>query len=118
HRRKTGRLLTSALTLGGRIAQTEQTDLAKLSKYGECIGLAFQVVDDLLDLRGEQEKLGKSVQKDAQRGKLTYPALLGEAESRKRASALVAEAIACTEPFGERGRRLVALAQFVLERDH
>ncbi|MEX0726244.1 MAG: polyprenyl synthetase family protein [Planctomycetaceae bacterium] len=118
HRRKTGRLLTSALTLGGRIAQTEQTDLAKLSKYGDCIGLAFQIVDDLLDLRGEQEKLGKSVQKDAQRGKLTYPALLGETESRQRAGALVAEAVACLEPFGERGRRLASLAHFVLERDH
>ncbi len=118
HRRKTGRLLTCALILGGRIAQSDETALANLSKYGDCIGLAFQIVDDLLDLRGDQQKLGKSVRKDADRGKLTYPSLLGETESRDRACHLVAEAIACMEPFGDRGRRLAALARFILERDH
>ena len=80
--------------------------------------LAFQIVDDLLDLRGDQQKLGKGVRKDADRGKLTYPSLLGETESRQRACHLVAEAIACVEPFGDRGRRLASLARFILERDH
>ena len=118
HRRKTGRIIRSALTLGGRIAGTDVAALGTLDHYGTCIGLAFQIADDLLDITGTQEKLGKGVGKDAAHRKLTYPGLLGEARSRTMARELIDEACRAIAPWGDRGRRLEALAQFVLERDH
>ena len=80
--------------------------------------MAFQITDDLLDIVGEQEKMGKGVRKDAKLGKLTYPFLLGIQESRKRARSLIAEACRALSGFGEASQRLEALAHFVLERDH
>jgi geranylgeranyl diphosphate synthase, type II len=118
HLRKTGRLLRSALTLGGRVAGARPEDLDRLARYGENVGLAFQIADDLLDIVGEQEKMGKGVRKDANLGKMTYPALLGIPESRERARSLIAEACGALSGFGEASRRLEALAHFVLERDH
>jgi geranylgeranyl diphosphate synthase, type II len=118
HIRKTGRLLCSALTLGGRIAGADAGTLEFLTIYGKSVGLAFQIADDLLDVRGDGDKMGKRVQKDAGRGKLTYPSLLGEHKSREKARALIDEACRAIAPLGERGRRLEALAHFVLERDH
>jgi geranylgeranyl diphosphate synthase type II len=118
HRRKTGRLLCAALTMGGRIGGAGAEALEHLERYGTKVGLAFQIVDDLLDIVGEQAKMGKGVQKDASHGKLTYPALLGVEESRERARALIAQACCSLATFGERRRHLEALARFVLERDH
>ena len=118
HRRKTGRLLCAALTMGGRVAGASPEAIESLERYGAKVGLAFQIVDDLLDIVGEQVKMGKGVRKDASHGKLTYPALLGVEESRQRARALVAQACCSIAPFGERRRHLEALARFVLERDH
>lgn len=118
HRRKTGALLSSALSMGARVAQADAETVERLVEYGRCLGLAFQITDDLLDVRGNAASLGKAAQKDASRGKLTYPSLLGEEESLLRARALLADACRCVEPLGERGQRLEALAQFVLERDH
>jgi geranylgeranyl diphosphate synthase type II len=104
--------------MGGRIAGASPEVLASLSQYGENIGLAFQITDDLLDIVGEQEKMGKGVRKDAKLGKLTYPFLLGIQESRKRARSLIIEACRALSGFGEASQRLEALAHFVLERDH
>lgn len=118
HRRKTGRLIRSALTLGGRIAQADVATLGTLDHYGTCIGLAFQIADDLLDVTGTQDKLGKGVGKDADHGKLTYPGLIGIGPSRQKAQQLIDEACAAVAPWGERGRHLQAMARFVLERDH
>ena len=118
HRRKTGALLASALTMGARIGQAGNEDLHRLASYGRCLGLAFQITDDLLDVCGTSLNMGKMVNKDASRGKLTYPSLLGGEASVLRAQCQVAEACEWIAPFGERGRRLEALAQFVLERDH
>ncbi len=118
HRRKTGILITCSLTMGGRIAQVDAARLDVLRKFGQCVGLAFQITDDLLDVSGNPEKLGKGVQKDAEAGKLTYPGLLGVAESRRRADALIDEASALAETFGPAGRHLVELAKFVGQRDH
>jgi geranylgeranyl diphosphate synthase, type II len=118
HRRKTGRLLCAALTMGGRIGGADAEALAHLERYGTNVGLAFQIVDDLLDIVGEQSKMGKGVRKDATHGKLTYPSLLGVEESRERARALVAQACCSVAAFGERKRHLEALARFVVERDH
>jgi geranylgeranyl diphosphate synthase, type II len=118
HRRKTGRLLCAALTLGGRIGGAGPEAIENLERYGTKVGLAFQIVDDLLDIVGEQAKMGKGVHKDASHGKLTYPALLGVEESRERARALIAQACCSLAAFGDRRRQLEALARFVLERDH
>lgn len=118
HRRKTGRLLCSALTLGARVAQADAAKLTRLRNYGLLIGLAFQITDDLLDIRGNAEKVGKGVNKDAALGKLTYPSLLGVEASERRAQNLIAEACELIETFGDRGRMLRELAQFILNRDH
>lgn len=118
HRRKTGRLIRSALTLGGRIAQADVATLGTLDYYGTCIGLAFQIADDVLDVTGSQEKLGKGVGKDASLGKLTYPGLIGLDRSRQMAQELIDEACHAIAPWGERGQRLGAMARFILERDH
>jgi geranylgeranyl diphosphate synthase type II len=118
HRRKTGALLASALTMGARIGGAGNEDLHRMASFGRCLGLAFQITDDLLDVCGTVQTLGKAVQKDASRGKLTYPSLLGEEASLLRAQCQIAEACKWIEPFGERGRRLESLAHFVLERDH
>lgn len=118
HRRKTGKLLSGALVLGARVARANAGTVNMLRQYGDAVGLAFQITDDLLDISGEKEKMGKAVRKDAEQGKLTYPALLGESESRQRAQDLIATACRNIASLGEQGRRLEALARFVLERDH
>ncbi|MCA9025968.1 MAG: polyprenyl synthetase family protein [Planctomycetaceae bacterium] len=117
HRRKTGRLLCSALTMGGRIAGANPQTLRSLTTYGEAIGLAFQIADDLLDVCGDSETMGKRVRKDTNAGKLTYPALLGEAESRLRAEQLVCDACQAVAIFGSRGQRLEAMAHYIIARD-
>lgn len=118
HRRKTGALLNVSLQLGGTIAGAGDEPLAALDTYGRKLGLAFQIVDDLLDLTGDEEKLGKKVGKDSSRGKLTFPGLLGVEESARRAATLVDEAVAATDLFGPRAEPLRGLARYVLERNH
>ena len=118
HRRKTGRLLTSAVTLGGRVGQADGKLLERLEEFGKRVGLAFQIADDLLDVTGDAAKLGKGVGKDATLGKMTYPSLLGVEESRRKADALIDEACRLLEPLGEKGHKLVELARFVTQRDH
>lgn len=116
HRRKTGAMLVVSLQLGGVIADANEDQLTALETYGRNLGLAFQVVDDLLDFDGDEEQLGKRTGKDADRGKLTYPVLLGVEASKQRAAELVAEACSAASLFGERATPLVTLAKFVLER--
>jgi geranylgeranyl diphosphate synthase type II len=118
HRRKTGALIRVSLRLGGLVAGAELSQLVALDTYGERLGLAFQIVDDLLDLEGSPEKLGKRTGKDADHGKMTFPALLGPAESRSRAERLVAAAIDAIEPLGAAAAPLASLARYVLERNH
>lgn len=118
HRRKTGRLLTAAVVMGGLAGGASPQSLSSLRRYGESVGLAFQIADDLLDVESTAEKMGKGVGKDAQHGKLTYPALWGREESRRRAEALVEAACTALAPFGDRGASLNALARYVISRDH
>lgn len=118
HRRKTGALLSVSLVLGGTVAAAGHEPLTALGTYGRKLGLAFQIVDDLLDLQGDAEKLGKKVGKDSSRGKLTFPGLLGAEESARRAASLVDESIAALEMFGARAEPLRGLARYVLERNH
>ena len=118
HRRKTGALLTVSLRLGGLVAGADSNSLQRLTTYGQRLGLAFQIVDDLLDYDGNEALVGKKTGKDLNRGRLTFPGLLGVPESRIRARQLVDEAKQALEPFGERAAGLRQLASFVVARDH
>lgn len=118
HRRKTGRLLCSAVTLGARIAQADSILIDRLERFGKHVGLAFQIADDLLDVTGDAAKLGKNVGKDATLGKMTYPGLLGVEGSRQKADDLIRDACRLLEPLGDRAEPLAQLARFVTKRDH
>jgi geranylgeranyl diphosphate synthase type II len=117
HRRKTGALLRSALRMGAAVALAPADEVRALDHYGAAIGLAFQIVDDLLDVQGDETKLGKRVGKDSDHGKWTYPAFLGIEGSRAKARLLAEEAVAALAPLGGRAARLEALAWQLLERD-
>jgi geranylgeranyl diphosphate synthase type II len=117
HRRKTGALLRAPLRMGAVIAAAPETCVEALDRYGKSVGLAFQIVDDLLDVQGDETKLGKRVGKDSELGKWTYPRFLGVDGSRRRARQLADEAVAALDPFGARGDRLKDLALALLERD-
>ena len=118
HKMKTGALIAGALELGAVCAQANSDSRNQLRQYGHCIGLAFQIADDLLDVTGEQTKLGKKPGRDIDLGKLTYPGLLGINESRQKAEQLVQEACRAVEVFGDRSVWLKDLARFIVERDH
>jgi geranylgeranyl diphosphate synthase, type II len=118
HRRKTGAMFLVSLRLGAMTAGANAEQHDALEQYGRRMGLAFQIMDDLLDVSGDETTLGKRVGKDADRGKLTFPGLLGIDESRRRATRLIDEACRALEPLGPSAEGLDALARYVLERDH
>lgn len=118
HRRKTGALLSAALRLGATVAGASGYEKAALDRYGRNVGLAFQVVDDLLDATGDEAKLGKRVGKDCGLGKWTYPGLMGIDASRAWARELTASAIDALAVFEGRADRLRAVANQIVERDH
>ena len=117
HRRKTGALFRVALRLGAIVADATGEQFLALDKYGQHLGLAFQVVDDLLDVSGSERQMGKRLGKDSERGKKTYPAVLGVPASRQRAEDLIDEACAAIACFGEAGATLRELALFVRRRN-
>jgi geranylgeranyl diphosphate synthase type II len=122
HGRKTGALIRAALQLGVFAGHTTMPGpppdlLERFDAYGQRLGLLFQITDDLLDVEGHADRTGKRVQKDAARGKLTYPGLLGVAGSWDRARHLCREARDLMAPLGEAAAPLTALASYVLERD-
>ena len=116
HRLKTGALLTAATRSGALMGGGSRVEVAALTAYGEKFGLAFQVTDDLLDVEGTTEEIGKPAGSDEKRHKATYPALLGPEASRQWARRLVEEAVAELEPFKERAEPLRELAQYLLVR--
>ena len=118
HKMKTGALIAAALELGAISAAADQENRNRLRHYGHCIGLAFQIADDLLDVTGNKTRLGKTPGRDADLGKLTYPGLLGIEPSRARAQQLVQDACGAVDGFGERSSWLKELARFIVERDH
>ncbi|MEM8945174.1 MAG: polyprenyl synthetase family protein [Planctomycetota bacterium] len=117
HRRKTGALFRVSLRLGGLVAGADETQLAALDKYGQNLGLAFQVTDDLLDVSGTESQVGKRLGKDNARGKTTYPAVLGLEVSRLRAKSLIDAACQAVDVFGDRGTPLQDLARYVGQRE-
>ena len=118
HARKTAALLRTCLQLGAMAAQAGNEQMTLLDTYGKKIGLAFQIVDDLLDARGNASEVGKAVRKDADHDKLTFPGVLGIDESERCAKQLVDEACQALIPLGQRGEHLEALARYILERNH
>jgi geranylgeranyl diphosphate synthase type II len=117
HARKTGALITASLELGGLCAGADSSEIDALRRYGRRLGLAFQITDDLLDVRGDSEEVGKRVGKDLEQGKATYPALLGVEASVQRAGRLIEEACDALQPLGVKGAGLEAVARYVLERN-
>jgi len=118
HRSKTAALLTAAIRLGAMSANAPEKKLAGLTLFGQSLGLAFQVIDDILDVTQTSEKLGKSAGKDVAAQKATYPAVFGLEKSRKEAQRLTKQALASIKPFGEKGAMLKVLADYLLERDY
>lgn len=116
HRTKTGALICASVRTGALIAGAPEDDLARVTQYGEAVGLAFQIADDLLDVVGTERQLGKAVGKDTEHHKATYPAFYGVEESRRIANRLVREACEVLAPYGDRARRLQQLAQFLITR--
>jgi geranylgeranyl diphosphate synthase type II len=117
HRRKTGALICVSLRLGALVAAASAAQLDALEQYGWRLGLAFQITDDLLDVRSNEATAGKRVGKDAEKGKFTFPGLLGVDRSDAYAQELIAEACAALTPLGPPAAGLQTLARGVLERN-
>ena len=117
HQRKTGAMLCASARLGGLAVGAEIEQVQALDTYGKKLGLAFQITDDLLDVSGDPDAVGKRTGKDTNQGKLTFPGVIGSDASWQRAQALIAGALQAVEPFGSAGNELAALARSVLERD-
>ena len=116
HRRKTGALICSAVRIGGILGGASPKKLTMLTRYGEAVGLAFQIVDDLLDLEGQASETGKSTGIDVARGKWTYPRKIGAEAARKEAEAMSERAVSALKPFGPEADRLREIAVLVVHR--
>jgi geranylgeranyl diphosphate synthase type II len=116
HTHKTGALLEACVVCGGVLAGATEEQVERLSRYAKNIGLAFQIIDDILDITATQEELGKTAGKDLLAKKATYPSLWGIEESKAKAQQLVDAAKAELEPFGEKAQPLLALADFITTR--
>jgi farnesyl diphosphate synthase len=117
HRKKTGALLRASVRMGALAGATPSaSDLAALDQYAAAVGLAFQVVDDILDVTADSATLGKTAGKDAQHDKPTYVSIIGLDASRELAAQLGRDAHAAIQPFGARGQRLAELADLVVNR--
>jgi geranylgeranyl diphosphate synthase type II len=117
HERKTSALLCCAVRLGGMSANCTEAQLKALTAFGYHVGLAFQVIDDILDVTQTSEKLGKTAGKDTRARKATYPAIIGLEKSRKIAEELTGKAFDALKQFKGKARSLEGLAQFLLKRD-
>ncbi|MFM8365120.1 MAG: polyprenyl synthetase family protein [Verrucomicrobiota bacterium] len=117
HRGKTAAMIASSLRLGAMSANATPAQVKTLGKFGEHLGLAFQIVDDILDVTQTSERLGKSAGKDAASGKATYPAVFGMEKSRREAARLTKSALKALEPLGENANFLRALAGQLLGRE-
>jgi geranylgeranyl diphosphate synthase type II len=122
HRAKTGALITTAIVSGALYGSARRSltasDLARIREFGEKAGLAFQIVDDILDMTQSSEELGKTAGKDTASVKATWPAVYGIEQSRRDADQLIADAFAALEPFGPAADPLKSLAQYLTTRTH
>ncbi|NJK65568.1 MAG: polyprenyl synthetase family protein [Microcoleus sp. CSU_2_2] len=118
HAHKTGALLEACVACGAILAGVSAAELQKLSRFAKNIGLAFQIIDDILDITATQEELGKTAGKDVQAGKVTYPSLWGIDESRRQAKQLVDDAKAQLATFGNKALPLLAIADYITSRSY
>jgi geranylgeranyl diphosphate synthase type II len=116
HENKTAALITASIRLGAMSANASAAQLQRLTEFGNSLGLAFQIIDDILDVTQTSEELGKSAGKDLKAQKATYPALLGLARAQKEADKLTAKARAALKPFGPAAKPLEAIADYLLAR--
>ena len=116
HTLKTEALITVSIRAGAIIAGADEHELRKLSEYGSKIGLAFQIADDILDIEGDQEILGKDTGSDREKMKVTFPALIGIESSKEKARGLIEEALTALASFDERAEPLRMIARFIVER--
>ncbi len=117
HRHKTGALIRASLEMGAILGGGDAGQVASLADFGTALGLAFQVVDDLLDVVGDEKKLGKPVGSDERNKKATYPALFGIEKAREKAIELKEQALGSLSGFGTEAEPLRAIAVYVVERD-
>jgi geranylgeranyl diphosphate synthase type II len=117
HSHKTGALIVASVEIGALLGKGNDDELNHLKKYGESLGLAFQIKDDLLDIEGDQEILGKPVGSDNRNQKATYPALFGLKETKRKARELLEQGLSELESFDESAEPLRAIARYVVERD-
>ena len=118
HNHKTAALLEASVVCGGIVAGASSQDIQKLTSYSQNIGLAFQIIDDILDITATQEQLGKTAGKDLIAKKVTYPSLWGLEESRSKAQQLIEAACQELETFGKLAHPLQSLAYFITSRNH
>ena len=116
HRSKTAALITASVVSGGLYAGASEAQVDKLREFGRAVGIAFQIADDVLDVTQSSEQLGKTAGKDVVSEKVTYPALFGIEESRRKADSLVDSGCTALDAFGARAQTLKALARFLVER--
>lgn len=117
HTHKTGALMKASVKAGAILGGAEGDALAAMTRYGEAIGLAFQIADDILDIEGTTEQIGKDAGSDQARGKATYPAVMGLADSKRRAQELVEIALESLAPFGEKAEPLREIARYIVSRN-
>ena len=116
HRAKTGALITAAVRMGALGGRATSEELQAITEYGNAVGLAFQIVDDLLDVTASTEQLGKTAGSDAEHGKATYPAFFGVDKTRSLAQEAVNRAVAALDCFDDRAEPLRALADYIYSR--
>lgn len=117
HENKTGKLIRLAVRFGCYTAEAPQEDVARLEEFGEKLGLAFQIVDDILDIEGSSSKMGKTVGKDSKVKKATYPAVYGLEKARDTARKLAKDCAKILDHYGEKAEMLQQLTEFVIQRD-
>jgi len=118
HSHKTGAMIQVSIRAGARLGGARGESLTALTRYGESVGLAFQVTDDILNVEGKAELLGKSIGSDLAKRKATYPSVLGVEESKRRARELVERAVGALSSFGEEADPLREIARFIVAREH
>jgi len=118
HTHKTGALISVSVQIGAHLGGASGETLKAFTRYGDGVGLAFQIVDDILNVEGKKGVLGKNTGSDLSKGKVTYPSLLGLDESKRRAKELMGLAIDALRPFGPEADPLREIARFTLSREY
>ena len=116
HTHKTGALILASIQAGALLGGADEETFTALSSFGKSAGLAFQIADDILDIVGDQQQLGKDIGSDQERGKATYPAVLGLNESKRRASELHQQALDIISPLGDAAEPLRQISGYIINR--